>query len=93
MENYKEILKNILEEYQAKAKLKEGEIFVIGCSTSEVVGGRIGKNSSMDVAEDFIDVFLDFADKYKLFLAFQGCEHINRSVSYTHLTLPTTPYV
>ena len=80
MENYKEILKNILEEYQAQAQLKAGEIFVIGCSTSEVVGGRIGKNSSIDVAKDFIDVFLDFAHQYNLYLAFQGCEHINRSL-------------
>ncbi len=80
MDNYKEALKNILEEYQAQAQLKAGEIFVIGCSTSEVVGGRIGKNSSMDVAEDFIHVFLDFAHQYNLYLAFQGCEHINRSL-------------
>ena len=80
MENYKEILKNILEEYQAQAKLKEGEIFVVGCSTSEVMGGSIGKNSSMEVARDLVDVFFDFTRANKLFLAFQCCEHLNRAL-------------
>lgn len=47
MGEYKETLKMVLDEFQAEANLKEGEILVVGCSTSEVVGGRIGKASSM----------------------------------------------
>lgn len=83
MGEYNEILMKVLDEFQNEAKLKEGEILVIGCSTSEVVGGRIGKASSMDVAKEFIDVFIDFAQKNKIFLAFQCCEHLNRAIVTT----------
>lgn len=83
MGEYKETLKMVLDEFQAEANLKEGEILVVGCSTSEVVGGRIGKASSMDVAKEFIDVFMDFANEHKIFLAFQCCEHLNRAIVTT----------
>lgn len=83
MAEYKETLKKVLDEFQAEANLKEGEILVVGCSTSEVVGGCIGKASSMDVAKDFIDVFMDFAEEHKIFLAFQCCEHLNRAIVTT----------
>lgn len=83
MGEYNEILMKVLDEFQNEAKLKEGEILVIGCSTSEVVGGRIGKASSMDVAKEFIDVFLNFSQKNKIFLAFQCCEHLNRAIVTT----------
>ena len=33
------------------AKLKEGSIVVIGCSSSEVAGGTIGHNSSLETAQ------------------------------------------
>ena len=33
-------------ELLAQAKLKKGDVFVVGCSSSEIVGGRIGKDSS-----------------------------------------------
>ncbi|AVM66946.1 TIGR01440 family protein [Peptostreptococcaceae bacterium oral taxon 929] len=83
MGEYKETLKMVLDEFQAEANLKEGEILVVGCSTSEVVGGRIGKSSSMDVAKEFIDVFMDFAKEHKIYLAFQCCEHLNRAIVTT----------
>jgi hypothetical protein len=34
-----------------KANLKPGDIMVIGCSSSEVAGGVIGHNSSLETAE------------------------------------------
>ena len=37
-------------EVLAQAKLKMGDLFVIGCSTSEVGGQKIGSASSMDIA-------------------------------------------
>lgn len=83
MGEYKEALAKVLDEFQEAAKLKEGEILVVGCSTSEVVGSVIGKGSSMDVAKEFIDVFLDFASKHKIYLAFQCCEHLNRAIVTT----------
>ena len=80
MGEYAEVLKKVLDEFQEEAKLKKGEILVVGCSTSEVVGGKIGKASSMDVAKEFIDVFMDFARVHEIYLAFQCCEHLNRAI-------------
>ena len=37
-------LTTITREVLAKAQLKAGDIFVLGCSTSEIAGGVIGKN-------------------------------------------------
>lgn len=80
MDYLKNDLSLILEEYQNNACLKEGEIFVIGCSSSEVVGESIGNGSSMKVAEIFMEAFSNFRDKYKVYLAFQCCEHLNRAL-------------
>ena len=38
-------------ELLAEAKLKKGDVFVVGCSSSEIVGGRIGKDSSIEAAQ------------------------------------------
>ena len=35
------------EELLAAAHLRAGDIFVVGCSSSEIVGGHIGKDSSI----------------------------------------------
>ena len=37
-------------ELLAEAKLKKGDVFVVGCSSSEIVGGHIGKDSSLEAA-------------------------------------------
>ena len=38
------------EELLQAAHLETGDIFVVGCSSSEIMGGRIGKDSSMEAA-------------------------------------------
>ena len=38
-------------ELLAQAKLKKGDLFVVGCSSSEMVGQRIGKGSSLEAAQ------------------------------------------
>ena len=72
--------KTALEELLAVAALKPGNIVVIGCSTSEVGGHKIGSNSSMDIAEALIKGILPIVRKNDLYLAVQGCEHINRAL-------------
>jgi len=72
--------KKMLEEFFSQAKLTPGNILVVGCSTSEVVGSRIGKNSNIDVAKEIFDVFDKFCKQHKLFLAVQCCEHLNRCI-------------
>ncbi|HHY08476.1 MAG TPA: TIGR01440 family protein [Corynebacteriales bacterium] len=62
------------------ADLKPGMIVVVGCSTSEVMGQKIGSASNMDVAEAIMAGLLQCAHKYDLYLAIQCCEHLNRAL-------------
>jgi conserved hypothetical protein TIGR01440 len=71
---------NILREFFAKVKLRPKKILVIGCSTSEIIGREIGRGSSLAVAEILLPPLLEWIYKYDIFLAVQGCEHINRSL-------------
>lgn len=63
-----------------KAKLKAGNIVVVGCSTSEVVGARIGTNSDPDVAGEIFQALSDYTKSKGIFLAIQCCEHLNRAI-------------
>ncbi len=47
----KEQLVTITEEVITAGNLQKGDLFVLGCTTSEVVGGVIGKNSSAEVGQ------------------------------------------
>ena len=62
------------------AGLKTGQIVVIGCSSSEIIGARIGKNSSRDAASAVCDAVLPVADVKGIFVAAQCCEHLNRAL-------------
>ncbi|MCS4488142.1 TIGR01440 family protein [Streptococcus sciuri] len=63
-----------------KSALRAGDIFVLGLSSSEVLGSIIGQNSSIEVGEVIVKTLLDELDKYGIFLAVQGCEHLNRAL-------------
>ncbi len=62
------------------AKLKKGNILVVGCSTSEVTGSKIGTNSSPDTANNLFDGIKKAADEKGVFIAAQCCEHLNRAI-------------
>ena len=62
------------------ARPRPGSLMVLGCSTSEVVGSRIGSNSSADAAETILKGILPAVQAAGIILAVQGCEHINRSL-------------
>lgn len=71
-------LRSALRELFTLAKPQTGEILVVGCSTSEVQGKRIGSASDAATAESLFRVLWEETQKEGLFLAIQGCEHINR---------------
>lgn len=73
-------VQHAIDELIADAKLVEGDIVVLGGSSSEILGSKIGKNTSIEVAKVIIDTILPSINKHKLFLAVQGCEHINRAL-------------
>ena len=76
---YKEA-KAVIEEICKKANLQKGNIFVVGCSTSEVIGAKIGTNSSPEVAQVLFDALHDYAKDRGIYLAIQCCEHLNRAI-------------
>ena len=70
----------VLLELYEKAKLKSGDIVVVGCSTSEIIGSKIGTQSSPEVASVVFDALYSVAKEKKIHLAFQCCEHLNRAI-------------
>ncbi len=62
------------------AKLKKGDIFVVGCSSSEVMGMRIGKGSDINAAEAVYEGITEVLYPKGIYLAAQCCEHLNRAV-------------
>lgn len=62
------------------AKLKKGNLFVVGCSTSEVIGGKIGTASSPETAQAVFAGIYRAAQEHEVYLATQCCEHLNRSL-------------
>lgn len=62
------------------AGLQAGDLLVIGCSSSEVLGEKIGTASSMDTAGAIMDGILPILQEKGIFLAAQCCEHLNRAI-------------
>lgn len=71
-----------------KAKLTEGSIVVVGCSTSEVVGSKIGTNSNFEVAGQIFDGLYEVLKSRGIYLAIQCCEHLNRAIITEAAALP-----
>lgn len=72
--------KKSLTELLENASLNAGDIFVLGCSTSEVSGGIIGKASNGEAGQAIISAVISILKPKGIFLAVQGCEHINRAL-------------
>lgn len=73
-------LDTIISQYQSQAKLGNQHVFVIGCSTSEVVGQKIGTAGTEDVATIIFEQLMHYQDQTGVQLAFQCCEHLNRAL-------------
>ena len=83
MENLNLYTKQAMEAIQGllnAAHLKPGDIVVIGCSTSEITGKRIGSASNLQIARAIMDGLLPTVLKEELFMAVQCCEHLNRAL-------------
>lgn len=62
------------------AGLSAGQILVVGCSSSEIVGGSIGKNSSLEAARAVYTAIAPILRDAGVYLAVQCCEHLNRAL-------------
>ena len=78
----------VAEELIEKAKLKPNQILVVGCSTSEIIGSKIGTNSSPDTAKIVFEGLYDYAKEQGWQLAFQCCEHLNRAIVVEREAVP-----
>ena len=63
-----------------KSHLEKGDIFIIGCSSSEIKGESIGKGSDIDAAKAVYEGIKPILDEKGIYLAAQCCEHLNRAV-------------
>lgn len=80
MEKIREAAAQAVKELLETAALRAGDILVIGCSSSEIMGERIGKGSSMEAAQAvFAGVYPILREK-GIYLAAQCCEHLNRAL-------------
>ncbi len=73
-------IKAALTELLAVAKLEPGDLLVIGGSSSEILGEKIGSHSSMETAAAVVEEIFSIAKEEQICLAFQCCEHLNRSL-------------
>lgn len=62
------------------AELRAGQILVVGCSSSEIVGESIGHGSSAETAEAVFEAIFPLLQEKGIYLAAQCCEHLNRAL-------------
>ncbi len=70
----------VINELIEASKLKEGDVLVIGCSSSEIMGDKIGTNSDVDAAKTVFDEIYSVLKEKGIYIASQCCEHLNRAI-------------
>ena len=74
LQHLKQEMAQLLSEVEEQITFRPKQLFVVGCSTSEVLGEKIGTAGAVEVANALYD-------ELNLYLVFQGCEHINRALT------------
>ena len=72
--------RNVVTELLEQANMRPGSLFVVGCSSSEIVGKQIGKGSSMEAAQAVFAGIYPVLQKHGIHLTVQCCEHLNRAL-------------
>ena len=80
MEQIKQEAKQAVGELIEAARLQKGDILVVGCSSSEIVGETIGHGSSIEAAEAVYEAIAPILQEKGIYLAAQCCEHLNRAL-------------
>lgn len=92
-EEIKNEAKLVANEICEKAKLVKGNILVVGCSSSEVCGDKIGSNSNLEVAQNVFEGIYETVSQKGIFLAAQCCEHLNRAIIVEKDAVPFLEHV
>ncbi|GAE92514.1 hypothetical protein JCM21714_1520 [Gracilibacillus boraciitolerans JCM 21714] len=80
LDQWAQDLREIVDEWISLEYLAKGDLFVVGCSTSEVAGERIGTAGSEEVAAIIFQELSRLKEQKEVNLCFQCCEHLNRAV-------------
>lgn len=80
-------IERLVDEWLESGYLKKGDLFVIGCSTSEVAGEAIGTSGSEQIAEYLFQALQRLRNEAGIHLVFQCCEHLNRALVIERETL------
>ena len=80
LEDLKAQARQVLEELMEAARLKPGQILVVGCSTSEVTGHKVGSYSSPELGQAIYEGMQEVLIPRGIYLAAQCCEHLNRAI-------------
>lgn len=80
LEEIKKEAEEAASELLEKARLKKGNIAVIGCSTSEILGDDLGGHSTPEIAQAVFDGINSVFKPFGIYIAAQCCEHLNRAI-------------
>lgn len=75
--------RRVVKEFLEQAKLKEGSLVVIGCSTSEIASQHIGSYSNAELGEAVFVAMYEELTRAGMAVAAQCCEHLNRALIMT----------
>ena len=88
LEQVKEEAANAAKQLVAEARLHKGQIVVVGCSTSEVVGRKVGSWSTPEVGQAIFDGLNRVFAPLGIYIAAQCCEHLNRALIVEYEAVP-----
>ena len=88
LQQVKEEAANAAKQLVAEAKLHKGQIVVVGCSTSEVVGHKVGSWSTPEVGQAIFDGLNSVFAPLGIYIAAQCCEHLNRALIVDYDAVP-----
>lgn len=71
-----------------KGGLQKGQIVVVGCSSSEAAGARIGTDSNLEIAQAIFRGIQEVLAERGVYLAAQCCEHLNRAIVVEREAVP-----
>ncbi|MCQ2241652.1 TIGR01440 family protein [Treponema sp.] len=80
IENVKSQVRKLLTEFLQEHPQKKESVFVIGCSSSEIAGGKMGKDSSEEIGKAVFETAHEILRSNGIYLACQCCEHLNRAL-------------
>lgn len=80
MEELKKQSADAIRELLDEAHLSEYDLVVVGCSSSEIGSFRIGSHSSREIGQAVFEAIHTELKKYRIYLAAQCCEHLNRAL-------------